>query len=38
MNKQRVRLATAGVVALSLIGVACGSDDDSSRAGRHDCE
>ena len=30
MNKQRVRLATAGVVALALIGAACGSDDDSS--------
>ena len=29
MNKQRVRLATAGLVALSLIGAACGSDDDS---------
>ncbi|TFH15112.1 MAG: ABC transporter substrate-binding protein, partial [Acidimicrobiales bacterium] len=30
MNKQRVRLATAGIVALALIGAACGSDDDSS--------
>ncbi|HYN34630.1 MAG TPA: ABC transporter substrate-binding protein, partial [Ilumatobacteraceae bacterium] len=30
MNKQRVRLATAGVVVLALIGAACGSDDDSS--------
>lgn len=30
MNKQRVRLATAGVVALALIGAACGSDEDSS--------
>jgi len=30
MNKQRIRLATAGLVALSLVGAACGSDDDSS--------
>ena len=30
MNKQRVRLATASIVALALIGAACGSDDDSS--------
>ncbi len=30
MNKQRVRLATAAVVAFALIGAACGSDDDSS--------
>ena len=30
MNKQRVRLATAGLVALSLVGAACGSDDDDS--------
>jgi NitT/TauT family transport system substrate-binding protein len=30
MNKQRVRLATAGIVALALVGAACGSDDDSS--------
>jgi NitT/TauT family transport system substrate-binding protein len=30
MNKQRVRVAAAGVVVLSLIGAACGSDDDSS--------
>jgi NitT/TauT family transport system substrate-binding protein len=30
MNKQRVRLATAGIVALALIGAACGSDDDDS--------
>ena len=30
MNKQRVRLATAGIVVLALIGAACGSDDDSS--------
>jgi NitT/TauT family transport system substrate-binding protein len=29
MNKQRIRLATAGLVALSLVGAACGSDDDS---------
>ena len=32
MNKQRIRMATAGVVALSLLAVACGSDDDSSDA------
>jgi NitT/TauT family transport system substrate-binding protein len=32
MNKQRVRLATAGIVALSLVGAACGSDDDSGTA------
>jgi NitT/TauT family transport system substrate-binding protein len=32
MNRQRVRLATAGIVALSLIGAACGSDDDSGTA------
>lgn len=30
MNKQRVRLATAAVVAFAMIGAACGSDDDSS--------
>ena len=30
MNKQRVRLATAGVVALALVGAACGSDDEAS--------
>lgn len=30
MNKQRIRMATAGVVAMSLLAVACGSDDDSS--------
>ena len=30
MNKQRVRLVTAAVVTLSLIGAACGSDDDST--------
>ncbi|MGA7756366.1 MAG: ABC transporter substrate-binding protein [Ilumatobacteraceae bacterium] len=30
MNKQRVRVATAAVVAFALIGAACGSDDDSS--------
>ena len=30
MKSQRIRLATAGVVALSLLAVACGSDDDSS--------
>ena len=30
MNKQRVRMATAGIIALALIGAACGSDDDSS--------
>lgn len=30
MKKQRIRVATAGLVALSLVAVACGSDDDSS--------
>ena len=30
MNKQRVRMATAGIIALALIGAACGSDGDSS--------
>ena len=30
MNKQRVRVAAAAVVALAVIGAACGSDDDSS--------
>jgi NitT/TauT family transport system substrate-binding protein len=33
MSKQRVRLATAGIVALALIGAACGSDDDSTAGG-----
>ena len=32
MNKQRVRLATAAIVAFALVGAACGSDDDSSSA------
>ena len=30
MNKQRIRMATAGMIALALIGAACGSDDNSS--------
>jgi NitT/TauT family transport system substrate-binding protein len=36
MNKQRVRLATAMVVAISLVGAACGGDDDSSETGSGD--
>ena len=36
MNKQRVRLATAGIVALALIGAACGSDDDDSGSASSD--
>ena len=36
MNKQRVRLATAGIVALALIGAACGSDDDDSGSATSD--
>lgn len=32
MKKQRIRVATAGLVALSLLAVACGSDDNSSSA------
>lgn len=32
MKKQRIRVATAGLVALSLLTVACGSDDNSSSA------
>lgn len=30
MNKQRVRVATAAIVAFAMIGAACGSDDDSA--------